>query len=164
MKSGTIPSRLLGMTILAAVAVISVIRLTGGVNPPVSDQGSDEMVNVKLLPRKDIDVVYIFVTSTRTGFSIIVETYTRDTITETFPRRLASGEVVIATVNTDEGLYHHFIDDFELTEKSVVLCKIRGGEITEWKKCDRMWHFIKDEPGFKDYISTEAVAFFGEEG
>jgi len=164
MKSGTIPSRLLGMTILAAVAVISIIRLTGGVNPPVSDQGRDEIVNSELLPRKDINVVYIFVTSTRTVYSIIVETYTRDAITETFPKRLASGDVVIATVNTDKSLYNHFVDDFELTEKSVVLVKIRGGEIAEWKKLDRVWTFIKDEPGFKDYVKTETVAFFGVDG
>jgi len=62
-------------------------------------------------------------------------------------------------INVEDELNRHFIKDFELHTKSVVLVKIRGGKQVEWKNLDRVWSLFDDKNAFLTYVNGELSAF-----
>lgn len=63
--------------------------------------------------------------------------------------------VKFETVNTDEAENKHFLTDYGLYTKSVVLVAPDG----KWKNLDQIWNFVRSEPEFKNYIITETNNF-----
>ncbi len=62
--------------------------------------------------------------------------------------------VEVKAVNLDEPANEHFVADFGLTMRTVVLQ--RGSRFTVLDKC---WTLAHDEPAFKDYISKNIADF-----
>jgi hypothetical protein len=88
-----------------------------------------------------------------------IETYTESTVKTNFPSELTSGSLRWAVVNTDEPANAHFVKDFSLTTKSVVLTDSQSGRLLRWKNLDRIWDLVGDEAGFRKYIADETRAY-----
>lgn len=63
------------------------------------------------------------------------------------------------TVNTDKPENEHFVEDYQLTTKSVVLSRVRGGKEVEWKNLDRVWELIRDDAAYEAYVRREVEQF-----
>ena len=44
---------------------------------------------------------------------------------------------------------------FEIQTPVVVLAKMKGGEIAQWKRLDRVWALVGDKPGYASYLRDE---------
>lgn len=110
----------------------------------------------------NVDVVCYFLTTQRCANCYNIETYTKETLDEQFASRLNDASLIWKPINVDEEPNRHFIKDFELHTKSVVLVKIRGGKQVEWKNLDRVWALLGDKDSFKSYIGLELSSFLAK--
>ena len=62
-------------------------------------------------------------------------------------------------VNTDEDGNRHFVKDFNLETKSVVLVAMQGDRQLRWKNLDKIWDLVHTKDEFKKYISKEVSVF-----
>lgn len=63
--------------------------------------------------------------------------------------------VVFKTVNTDEAGNEHYMTDYRLYTKSVVIIDDKGN----YKNLDKIWELGRNEDKFKAYITDEVGAF-----
>ena len=107
----------------------------------------------------DTVVAYYFYGNVRCQTCKKLEAYTSESILTSFTNELSTGALKWETVNTDEKENEHFVTDFELTSRSVVLVKWVDGKQTEWKNLERIWDLVGDKGDFQKYITEEARAF-----
>lgn len=104
-------------------------------------------------------VAYYFHGNSRCATCRAIEQYSHEAITTGFQDDLANGRIEWRVVNTDEQENAHFIDDFQLVTKSLVLAEVRGEEVVRWKNLDKVWRLVRDQEGFAAYVQEETSAF-----
>ena len=104
-------------------------------------------------------LVTYFHTSTRCTSCLLIEEYTSTTVKTAFPGPLADGKLKWRLVNTDEPANAHFVKDYELFTKSVIVSEVRDGKELRWKNLDQVWHLLEDAPGFQAYVEKEVRSF-----
>jgi hypothetical protein len=65
-------------------------------------------------------------------------------------------------VNVDEPENEHFIEDYGLYTRSLVLSEVVDGEETRWRNLDRIWELVGDPPAYDTYVREELAAFLKE--
>ncbi len=105
-------------------------------------------------------LVYYFHGNVRCQTCQKIEAYGEEAVQTAFAEALSSGEIQWKVVNVEESGNSHFIDDFELTNKTIVVAK--PGETPKWKKLDRVWELVGDKSAFLAYIQDEVRTFAGE--
>lgn len=88
-----------------------------------------------------------------------MERFTQSTVTDGYADDCAKGTVRFLSLNTDDLVNAHFIDDFHLTMKLVVLAEERDGTVVRFAHLVRAWDELKDEAGFKAYIIDSLATF-----
>ena len=75
-----------------------------------------------------------------------------------FPDELKSGAIVWCAIDVDEARNAHYIDEYGIYTKSIVLSRIENGKQTRWKNLDRVWDLVYDKPAFIEYVQQEVRA------
>lgn len=107
-------------------------------------------------------VAYYFHTTTRCPTCIKIESYTKESIETNFASQIEAGVLELRVVNVDDEENEHFIQDYSLTTKSVVLSNFVDGEQVAWKNLDRVWDYTGDKEVFVDYIRDETSEYLAE--
>lgn len=110
-------------------------------------------------PNANVDIVYYFMTTQRCPSCMKIEAYTRDTVQTKYAEALKKGGMMWRMINVDLPENEHYVKDYGLYTKSVVLVKIRNGKQTEWKNLDRVWELLGNEAAFRTYIADEVKKF-----
>ena len=107
-------------------------------------------------------IAYYFHGAKRCRTCRAIERYTDEAIVEGFVEELETGKLEWHIVNVDKPEDEHFVHDYELTTKSVVLVELNNGEQTRWKNLDMIWKLVGDKQAFVDYIKEETEQLLGE--
>ncbi|HDP95991.1 MAG TPA: hypothetical protein ENN40_11630 [Candidatus Aminicenantes bacterium] len=99
---------------LKAIAIVFLMLIPAGNNQPVF-ANSEEVANV---PKT---VVYYFHGNSRCRTCLTIEKYTRQAVNNGFADELEKGEMELRAVNVDLKENRHFIQDYQLFSRSVVL-------------------------------------------
>ena len=91
-----------------------------------------------------------------------IEAYASEAVAAGFSDQLASGRLVWRVVNVDEPENKHFIGDFQLVTRSVVLAEYSGGNVVRWDNLDKVWQLVRSKDGFVEYVQEETRDFLGE--
>ena len=157
MKPKTIVTTVLLLFVLASVAYLIVDAARSGEHPSVPNapavtppSGSADKV-----------VCYYFHGTARCHTCRKIESLTHTTLQEGFAVPLKAGRLEWRTINVEEPEHAHFVQDYRLTTRSVVLVRVRNGTAAEWKNLDRVWGLVRDEAAFVNYIRNETKAFMG---
>jgi hypothetical protein len=116
-------------------------------------------ITVPLAPKANVDIVYYFMTTQRCTSCMKIEAYTKEAIEKGLAESLKKRDLVWRMVNVDESGNAHFIKDYQLFTKSVVLVKIRDGKQVNWKNLDKVWPLLGDQNQFVAYIINEVKSF-----
>ncbi|HER00668.1 MAG TPA: hypothetical protein ENO22_15135 [candidate division Zixibacteria bacterium] len=108
-------------------------------------------------------IAYYFHSTRRCVTCRKLEEYSREAIEEGFEDELEKGVLEIKAVNTDEKQNEHFIEDYKLYTKALILSKIENGEEVEWVNLDKIWKLVSDEEKYKSYVISEVKEFLGED-
>lgn len=90
-----------------------------------------------------------------------LDAYTREAIETYFAGDLASGRIVWRTADMDRPEHKHFVSDYILFTKSIVLVRVQDGIETDYKNLRGIWHRVYDKPAFIEYIRSEVEDFLG---
>lgn len=107
-------------------------------------------------------IAYYFHGTQRCVTCRTIESYAEESLRAGFSDELAAGELEWRVVNVDTPENEHFIQDYELSTRSVVLVDMLAGEQKQWKNLSRVWELVRDKPAFAAYIQEETREFLGE--
>ncbi|MHC4639858.1 MAG: nitrophenyl compound nitroreductase subunit ArsF family protein, partial [Planctomycetota bacterium] len=107
-------------------------------------------------------LVYYFYTNYRCVTCKKFEAYTNELLKGTFAQQLNDGRVKWLPVNVDEPQNSHFIKDYGLVTKSIVIVKQLEGGQARWKNLDQIWQLVSDKQKFTNYVAEEIKSFIGE--
>lgn len=99
-------------------------------------------------------VVTYFTTNVRCPSCRKIEELTRQAVENRFPEQVASGSLVFRTVNTDESENKHFVDDYQLVSKTVVVAKRKDGKEIGWENLQDIWLKLSSPDDFDSYVTT----------
>ena len=143
-------------TLLLALAGCSIAAVTVAVVGPPQKVSSPAAVAAT--PSTSADVfVYYFHATTRCATCRTIEAYTQETVTTRFTADLEARRLEWRAMNVDEPTNRHFIQDFQLYTRSVVVVDAKNPK--RYKVLDRVWQLVRDKAGFQRYVEQEIRAF-----
>ena len=109
-------------------------------------------------------VAYYFHTTFRCASCHKIEKYTEGSIKEYFGKELSSGKLAFDIVNVDKKENEHFVKEYQLYTKSVVLSLVKDGKEVKHKNLDKVWEYLRNKDTFYAYIKSETKAFLDASG
>jgi hypothetical protein len=93
-------------------------------------------------------VAYYFHTNTRCDTCIKIEAYSHEAIEEGFKTELKNGTLELRVINYEEPANRHYIKDYKLVSKSLILVNLVDGKQTEWTNLKLVWQLVKTKRRF----------------
>jgi hypothetical protein len=121
----------------------------------ISSERNDENTN-------DYVNAYYFHGNFRCRSCHLIETMTKDVIQNSFKNDLSSKILRFKVVNVEKAKNKHFIKDYALYSKAVVLTLIQDNKEMKYKNLDKVWSYLGNENIFKNYIESEVEVFLKE--
>jgi len=104
-------------------------------------------------------VVYYFHSTNRCYSCTRIEKLTYLAVADGFEQELSDGRVKFSALNVDREENKHFIKDYKLYTKSVVVSNVARGKVKRWKNLQKVWELLRDDQAFKDYVQKEVRLF-----
>ena len=129
--------------------------------PAASDEAKPEDDKVIESPEKQLIVTY-FHTNYRCSTCKKIEKYSKEVVENNFQKELKEKKVVYRTLNMVEPENKHYIDDYKLVTKSIILSIIDNGKETKWKNLPDIWKTIRKKEKFDEYVLKEIREYMKE--
>jgi hypothetical protein len=100
-------------------------------------------------------VVFYFYGNYRCFSCTKIESLTAQAIKEGFSKEIEKGLLEFKPVNVEAPGNQHFIKDYKLYSKSVIVSDVVKGNEERWKNLQRIWELVYSEDTFKRYIQEE---------
>ena len=118
---------------------------------------ADSTGKVVTAPHKII--AYYFHGNVRCASCRKIEAYTRQAIDSGFVKALADGRLEWRVINIDSSQNEHFILDYQLYTKSVIVSELADGKEKRWKNLEKVWTLLGNQDDFRKYIQDEVKAY-----
>ena len=119
---------------------------------PVAAQGGSPAAAAAPNPQTDRIIAYYFHTTYRCATCRRIEAYSREAIDTRFARELKDGSLEFRLVNVELPENQHFVQDYKLFTKSLVLVRMKDGKQAEWTNLGRVWELTGDRDAFLRYV------------
>lgn len=126
-----------------------------------SSAASDAAKESQQTPNSPKLMVYYFHGTFRCATCRKIEAYSREALESGFPKELKDGTIEWHVINVEEAGNRHYIDDYRLFSKSLILVRLKDGKQKEWKNLMKVWELIGDKKAFADYVQDEVRAYLG---
>jgi len=173
MKTKTIISTVLVLFIFASVAYLVVGELRSLSQSPQAEvnwpevepnQGpsSEAVVTPNAPPEASQKVVvYYFHGDFRCATCRKFETFSDEALQQVFRDELEDGRLKWQVVNIDKPGNGHFVTDYQLHTRAIVISKIKDGKQTGWKNLEKIWELVGDKKAFVKYVQDEVSTYLG---
>ena len=138
-----IPSLILVMATLGAVLVSSE-KARSDPPAPSSAQTSETKV-----------VAYYFHVTARCTTCRAIESYSREVVEQKFGADIAKGRLQYKLVNVQLPENRHFVKDYQLFTKSLVLVRFDKGRQAEYKVLNATWELVGEKSAMQGYVERE---------
>jgi hypothetical protein len=81
-----------------------------------------------------------------------VEMYAQEAVEQGFQAEIDAGAVEFRAVNVEEPENRHFIQDYQLMTRSVVVTEEVDGAVAQWTRLDQVWAFVGNRPAYLNYV------------
>lgn len=144
------------MTIVLLIFVVAsivfmAVKQMQGASAAASTAGMEQTTSAE--PQKnDVLAIYYFHGNKRCMTCNRIEQLAKQAVEKKYADELASGKIVFRAVNVEEPVHEHFVKDFNLTTRSVVMQ--RNGK---FMKFDEVWTLVHEPEKFTEYIQDGAT-------
>jgi hypothetical protein len=107
-------------------------------------------------------VAYYFHVTVRCTTCRTIEAYSRETITNRFKNEIDRGALEWQVVNVQLPENRHFVKDYELFTKSVVLVHVANGKQQSYKTLNEVWELVGDKTQFQAYVDKEVRGYLAK--
>jgi len=104
---------------------------------------------------KPVFTVTYFFSEPRCKTCRTIESLTKETVEAAFADELREGQLAFRLVDTDQEENRHFIEDFQLITKSVVVTEEKNGHVIRFKILQKVWELVHNPGAFQEYITDE---------
>jgi hypothetical protein len=104
-------------------------------------------------------IVYYFYGTARCDTCMKIEAYTEEALKTGFLDALNDGRIEWRPVNVDDSVNAHFVRDYNLSFRSVVISDVKDGKQVEWKNLDKVWDLTGDKQEFIGYIHGNVKSY-----
>ena len=91
-----------------------------------------------------------------------LELYSKEAIETNFKDALASGKLEFRVVNVEDKGNEHYVKDYQLYTKSLILSLVKDGKQIKWKNLDKIWEYVGNKQRFIDYVKSGVADFLKE--
>lgn len=107
-------------------------------------------------------VVYFFDSDKECTTCENLERYAYEALQTHFAPQLTSGQIEWRVRNVFEPENEHFVTEFGIYTKSVVVVRIENGQPVKWKNLESIWDLVYDERAYVEYIRAQVQEFLGD--
>jgi hypothetical protein len=107
-------------------------------------------------------IAYYFHTNTRCSTCIKIEDYSHEAIEKGFPDELKNGTLEMRVINYEQPENKHFMKDYKLVSKSLVLVNMVNGKQTEWTNLKMVWQLTGKKDEFLKYVRKEVRGYLAK--
>jgi len=138
------------------------VEASPGTDKAVAEKQADAPVNkmpaAKATTQERKLIVYYFHGNFRCHSCTMIENLTKQAVNSGFGDQLKNGRVELKIINIEETGNEHYVDDYKLYTKSVVVSDVKNGKEASWKNLDKVWTLLGSDDKFMEYIKTEVKA------
>jgi hypothetical protein len=91
-----------------------------------------------------------------------LEAFTREAVDRGLEAEVAAGRVIYRTVNTDRPESAHFVREYALVSRAVVIADEHGGTVARWSNLDRVWRLLRNQEAFTSYVVENVRSYLAE--
>lgn len=107
-------------------------------------------------------IAYYFHGNVRCATCKKLEALSDEAIKTGFPQELKNGVIEWRVVNVEAKGNEHFIEEYKLFSKSLVLVEMDGDKQLKWKNLDKIWELVKDKDAFLKYVQNEVKLYLAD--
>lgn len=107
-------------------------------------------------------IVYYFHGNFRCTSCRRIEQYTKEAVERYFSDELSSSKLVFSPVNVEKQDNEHFVKDYQLYTKSIVLSLVKNGDEIKYINLEKVWNYLGNKEQFFSYIKGEVEKYLGE--
>jgi hypothetical protein len=104
-------------------------------------------------------VAYYFHGTFRCLTCTTMEKYSQEAIETNFKEALASGKLEFKAINIEDRGNEHFVNDYQLYTKTLILSLVKSGKEVKSKNLDKIWQLARNKQKFIDYVTGEVNEF-----
>ncbi len=104
-------------------------------------------------------VVYYFHGNYRCPTCTRIEKLSREAVESSYAGELKSGALAFQSVNVERPDTEHFVQDYGLYTKALVLSLVKDGKEVRYKNLDKVWEYVRDRDRFHAYVQGEVAQF-----
>lgn len=142
---------------ILVLALLSALGLAAHGNETNADSTTTSVTYANSPQGKTRAVVYYFHGNMRCSSCRKIEAYTKEAIQTGFADALKAGILEFKAVNVDEPVNEHYVQDFQLYTRSVVVERRVGDLRQEWKNLDKVWRLTRNKEDFINYVQKETL-------
>ena len=105
-----------------------------------------------------VTVTY-FTTRVRCASCMRIEEWTRQAVDSRFADEVASGRVSFRMIYFDNRANAHYVQDYQLVTKSVVVSESLDGREQGWVNLQDVWLLLRDQQAFTDHVAEAVNAY-----
>ncbi|MCX7625336.1 MAG: nitrophenyl compound nitroreductase subunit ArsF family protein [Candidatus Sumerlaeaceae bacterium] len=153
---------------IAMIAVVALAETTGShthneaLNKPEKVAGM-EAAGKKAAAEKPVLTVYYFHGHVRCTNCINFERFTEELLKQDFAKEMEKGRIEWKVVNVDIPENAHFVADYKLYTKAIVLVPHNSKNPGEFKNLTKIWQSVGDKAKFQEYVRGEIRKAIGAE-
>lgn len=84
-----------------------------------------------------------------------IEALATATAEKDFADEIAGGKLIFRVIDVDEPANRHYIEEYHLTTKAVVISVRLDGKEQGWTDMDKIWDLLDDPDAFRAYLAEE---------
>lgn len=107
-------------------------------------------------------IAYYFHGTHRCTTCLTIERYSREAIEKYFSKQLQDGRLEFRPLNVEEPENRHYIQDYQLYTRSLVITLRKDDKEIEWKNLMDVWSYVRDKDKFYQYVKDETERFLKE--
>ncbi|HPM43411.1 MAG TPA: nitrophenyl compound nitroreductase subunit ArsF family protein [Candidatus Omnitrophota bacterium] len=111
---------------------------------------------------KSCVAAFYFHTNMRCATCKTIEQYTKETVEASFKDELADRKLCFRVINTEEKGNEHFMQDYQLYTKAVVLSLVKNDKEVKFTNLTKIWELTQNEDAFKKYVASEISKYLKE--
>ena len=111
---------------------------------------------------QDYIIAYYFHGNLRCFNCYRIEQYSKEAIEQYFKDELSSGKLVFKIINIEEKGNEHFIKDYQLYTKSLIISLVKNDKEVKFDNLVKVWEFLGNKQKFYDYVKDEITQYLKE--
>ena len=157
------------ITLLKHFLLILVLLITAFLGGACQNEGK-QIATADTLPKNSsnagkavaadakVQVTYFHMTR-RCPTCKLLEEYSKETVEKHFTEELNQGKILFRIINLDIPENKHFVKDYNLVTKSLIVSLNKNQKEIRWKNLPDIWKHVRNRERFEDYVRSQIEEF-----